>query len=811
VTPSRLLALVALGVTVAGGCGTPSRFAARTDRDGAERLSLPTGKRLDPVGRTIELGNMPLAVTVAPDGRHAAVALSGWRQQGIQIIDLDGQGVAQSLPQAGAFLGLAFAPDGRSLYVSGAATDLVYRYTWNGGRATLSDSISLRDGVAGDAGASRFLAGIALAPDGKRLYVAENMADSLAVVDLATRRVVQRLPTDHYPYAVVAGPGGEIFVSGWGGTTVSVYRSLSDDRLAPDARIEVGRHPSALLLNSAGDRLFAASSSTDRVAVVDVRARRVIAVLADSAPSGPDEGSTPDALALSPDGGRLFIAEADNNAVAVYDLSGASAGHPTGRSVDSLIARLPTYWYPSALAMAGDSLLIVSGKGKGTGPNPRGPRPGEPLEGADYILGKMNGTVSVIAGEQSGERLTALTRRVHAANGWDADSSARAYPPFEHVILIIKEIRTYDQVLGDLPGGDGDSTLLFFPRPISPNHHALAERFGLFDRFFVNAEVSAQGHPWSTAAYVTEYIEKTAPLVYADKRPEVNEAGEVDEPAAGWLWTAALRKGLTVRNYGEYAEPLPGSGQNGASVRYTSRMPGLGPITSPDYPPFNMKISDQRRVDVWIGELERFAAEGRMPALEIMHLPNDHLAATRPGYCAPRACMADNDLALGRLVEALSRSPFWKNTALFALEDDAQAGPDHVDAHRSVLFAISAYSRPAPIHRFVNTTDVLATIEEILGLTALSQFDRYGRPLRGIWSRTPDLRPYQPIVPTQSLLELNIADGVDARASRRLDLARADRIDDAAYNRILWRAVKGPATPYPRPRRMSVLDIARNR
>jgi phospholipase C len=419
--------------------------------------------------------------------------------------------------------------------------------------------------------------------------------------------------------------------------------------------------------------------------------------------------------------------------------------------------------------------------------------------------------MSVVAARGSAEQLAAHTRRVRSANGWDADSLPRAYPPFEHVILIIKENRTYDQVLSDLPGGDGDSTLQFFPRSNTPNHHALAERFGLFDRFFVNAEVSAQGHPWSTSAYVTEYIEKTAPLVYADKRNEVDEAGEVDTPAAGWLWSSALRKGLLVRNYGEYGTPAPGSGLGGAPLRYTSTMPELGAITSPDYPPFNMKIPDQRRVDVWIRELEGFVAAGRMPALEIMHLPGDHLAATRPGFCTPRACMADNDLALGRLTEALSRSPFWKSTVVFVLEDDAQAGPDHVDAHRSVLLAISPYSRAGGIHRFVNTTDVLATIEDILGLSALSQFDRYGRPLRGIWRGTPDLSPYRAQVPGQSMTELNTADAIDARASRRFDLAEADRIDDAAYNRILWRAIKGPAMPYPGSRRMSVLDVARGR
>ena len=758
---------------------------------------------------------MPLAAVAAPDGRAVILSLNGWREQGIEVVDLAAGRVVQHLPQAGAFLGLTFSSDGKSLYASGAASNQVYRYAWDGARATLADSTSLRATLTDST--ARFPGGLALSPDGRRLYVAENMADSLAVVDLSAGRVIQRLPAGHYPYAVAAGAGGEVFVSAWGAGTVAAFRPLPDGGLETAGTIEAGRHPSALLLSADGARLFVASASTDRVVVVDTRSRAVVAVLADSAPAGPSEGSTPDALALSADGGRLLVAEADNNAIAVFDLSERTAGRTTGRTRDTLAGRIPTWWYPTALARAGDSLVIVSGKGRGTGPNLTGPVPGVPLERWDrraYTLGQLDGTLGVMPMRIGATELAELTRRVGAANGWTAPanggSAARRYPPIEHAILIIKENRTYDQVLGDLPGGDGDTSLVFFPRALSPNHHALAERFGIFDRFFVNAEVSAQGHPWSTAAYVTDYIEKTAPLVYASKRPEVDEVGEVDLPAAGFLWNRALAKGTSVRNYGEYGVPAA-AGRDGAPPKYTSNTPGLGPVTSPDYPPFDMKIPDQRRVDAWIRELGGFAAKGAMPALEIMHLPGDHLAATRPGYCTPRACMADNDLALGRLVEALSRSPFWKSTAVFVVEDDAQAGPDHVDSHRSVLLVISPWVHAGTVHRFVNTTDVLATIEEILGLAPLSQFDRYGRPLREIWSAEPDLNPWTPLVPSQRLDEVNLAGAPGARQSRALDLARADLIDDARYNRILWRAIKGEAAPYPGARRMSTLDLARGR
>ena len=808
----RSAAPVLLAAAALAACGALSSGDSPRARGGVGSITLPTGRRLDPAGRSMPVGNMPLGAAPAPGGRAVILSLNGWREQGIEVVDLAGRGVVQHLPQAGAFLGLVFTPDGKTLYASGAASELIYRYAWDGARAALADSISLRT-APGDS-TPRFPAGLALSTDGRRLYVAENMADSLAVVDVATGRVTQRLPAGHYPYAVTASSAGYVYVSAWGAGTVAAFRPRPDGRLEGAGTIEVGRHPSALLLSADGARLFVASASTDRVAVVDTRSRALVTVLADSAPAGPSEGSTPDALALSSDGGRLFVAEADNNAVAVFDLSERTAARGTGRVRDTLTGRIPTSWYPTALAWAGDSLVIVSGKGRGTGPNPGGPIPGVALAKTDpraYTLGQLDGTLGLVPARIGAAELSDLTRRVGAANGWTAGpSAAPRYPPLEHAILIIKENRTYDQVLGDLPNGDGDTSLVFFPRGVSPNHHALAERFGLFDRFFVNAEVSAQGHPWSTAAYVTDYIEKTAPLAYASKRPEVDEVGEVDLPAAGFLWTAALAKGLTVRNYGEYAVPAAG-GSDGAPPRYTSNTPGLAALTSPDYPPFDMKIPDQRRVDAWIRELDGFAAKGTMPALEVLHLPADHTAGARPGLCAPRACMADNDLALGRLVEALSKSPFWKSTAVFVVEDDAQAGPDHVDSHRSVLLVISPWSRRGTVHRFVNTTDVLATIEEILGLRPLSQFDRYGRPLREIWRDAPDLRPWTPLVPAQRLDELNLADAPGARASLRLNLARADLIDDARFNRILWRAVKGGAAPYPGARRVSTLDLARGR
>jgi len=324
--------------------------------------------------------------------------------------------------------------------------------------------------------------------------------------------------------------------------------------------------------------------------------------------------------------------------------------------------------------------------------------------------------------------------------------------------------------------GDGDASLVYFPDiTITPNHHALARRFGLFDRFFVNAEVSSQGHIWSTAAYVTNYGEKVVPSAYAGKRADV-DGEESDEPERGFLWTLAVREGITFRDYGEMVKGNPG---------WPVTQRDLGADVNPDYVPMDLVTQDQKRADVWITELQRYVRDGNMPQLEIMWLPMDHLAAGRPGKCTPRACMADNDLALGRIVQALSHSPYWKDTVIFVVEDDAQAGPDHTDSHRAPFYAISAYNRSGTVHRFINTTDVIAAIEDILGMGRLSKFDYFSRSLADIFASAPDLTPYGPIIPTQDLNEKNPQNTAAARLSENLDLSAPDRVDDQLYNRIL--------------------------
>ena len=812
----RKLLLFSLVLTA---CHPAAQRESSVSGSGPRRL--PTGRILDPAGVTRPVGQMPLGMIPSPSGSRLVLLLGGWREHGLQVVDRSGK-VLQTLPQAAAFVGLAFSGLGTSLYASGGNTDVVYRYRWSDDSARLADSIILAPRQP-HADGTHYPAGLALSPDGRTLYVAENLADSLAVIDLSAGAVVQRLATGRYPYGVAVAPDGSVFVTNWGASSVSVFGPATGGRLNAGTFAPAGRHPSALILNRTGTRAFVASGSTDRVTVLDTRTHATVATLVDPPPSGPDEGTTPNALALSDDGTRLFAAEADANAVAAFDLRPATADVPQATGDDRLAGRIPVGWYPTALAVVHDTLLVANGKGAGTGPNPDGPQPsgarvrhgGDP--DTSYTLGQIRGSLSILPAPRSGLDLGALTARVVRANGWDSTHSAgRTYPPFTHVIYILKENRTYDQVLGDLPTADGDTSLVLFGRSVTPNHHALAERFGIFDRFFVNAEVSADGHNWSMAAYATDYTQKTTPANYdgggrtydyeGENRNQIPEE-DAAEPAQGYLWDLARRAGISFANFGEFSIEVTDSS---GGKHYRGTKPFLAAHTDPRYAAFDMAIPDQRRMDVWLDALHGWVSQGSMPALQIIHLPRDHTAGASAGMQTPRAMVADNDLALGRLVEGLSRSPFWKNTVVFVMEDDAQNGPDHVDSHRSPLLVISAYGRGGVFHRFTNTTDALRTMEEILKLDALSQFDNYGHPLRDIWRDAPDTTPYVALTPTVRLDELNPAGTRAARESRRLDFAVADAADMDAFNRILWMAVKGEQSPYPGTHRMSALEARRS-
>lgn len=816
------IAIAFVGLIALDACA-PSRTSSGSDQADArfsDATRLPTGAHLDPAGVSYPVGSYPLAVVIAPDSSRAVLLLNGWTTTGIQVVDWRSGRTTQTLELPAAFLGLAFSPDGRWLCASGGNTDQIYRFKWAGDSAVLVDSIGLAPGWGNRSGV-RYPAQIAFSPSGGTLYVAENLADSLTVVDMASGAITQHLAAGRYPYGVAVAPNGSVYVSAWGGDEVAVF-APEGDRLQAAGHIPGGRHPSALLLNRSGSRLFIASASSDRVSIVDTRTRKAVGELRDPPPDGPDEGTTPNAMALSPDESRLYVAEADANAVAAFDLSSAAADHQTP-GTDGLSGRIPVGWYPAALAVVNTELLVANGKGTGTRANPDGPGPRLSLvhqgSGKNGTLGQLSGTISVIDSRQlTHDALDALSSRVARANGWTGKQRSNRLPPFQHVIYVIRENRTYDQVLGDLPWVDGDTSLVYFGKSVTPNGHALAERFGGFDRFFVNAEVSADGHNWSTAAYATDYVEKTVQPNYSGRGRTYDYEGtnrgvvpddDVNSPSNGYLWDLVAKNGVDMRNYGEFV--VPESAPRGAEARFRATKKALAPFTNPAYPGFDLDIPDQKRADIWLDELKQYVQRGAMPALEIVRLPNDHTSGGAAGKPTPRAAVADNDLALGRMIAALSRTPFWKSTVVFVVEDDAQNGPDHVDSHRSPLLVISPYNHSGAYHRFTNTTDVIKTMEGILKLGSLSQFDYFGRPLTDVWSSEPDLRPFDALVPAIPLDERNPRTGRGAAESKRLRLDAEDESDDDDFSRIVWHVVKGYDKPYPGATRMSLLETRRGR
>ena len=773
---------LALLVVIVCGCKRP---APREHR-------LPTGVVLDPAGASIALGSMPLSMHFSPDSTRIVTVLCGYREQGFQVVDRSSRRVVQTVVQPAAFVGACFSPDGGRLYVSGGNRDVVYVYSWRAGSAGLADSIAL--GPPPDStGGRAYPAGLACSRDGARLYVAENLADSLVVVDLASRRVVQRLSTGRYPYDVVVHGDGRVYVSAWGASWIATF-APGPKGLRPGRRIEVGPHPSTMLLDAAHGTLLATCATADRIAVIATQGDSVVDAVDDAAPGGPGEGSSPNGLALSAGGQRLYVAEADNDAIAVFAWGRENRWAFRGR--------IPVEWYPTAVLARGDSLWVLNGKGSGTGPNPRLTQPGRRgrLDPLQYTLGQTSGSLSFLAAPRDPE-LPALTQRVATSNGWDHAPAPAALPPFRHVIYVVRENRTFDQVLGDLGVGDCDTSLTFFPRAVTPNAHALAERFGVYDRFFVNGEVSGDGHNWSMAAYASDYVEKTIPSNYSKRgrtydydglnRGKPTDAGDVNEPHTGYLWDRAVQAGVSMRDFGEFVRRKPDG-------HWAANKSLLASRTDPDYPGWSLEIPDSVRAERWIEAFHGEEAGDSMPALSIIRLPNDHTAGALGGRPTPRAFVADNDLALGKIVDALTRSRYWSSTVMFVLEDDAQDGPDHVDSHRSPLLVISAYGKPGVVHRFTNTTDVLATICRVLHLSSLSKYDHFGRPLDGVFATAPDTAAYAAIMPSVSRHETNADSTLAARLSRHLDLSEEDRADFALFNRILWQAIKGPERPYPR-------------
>jgi YVTN family beta-propeller protein len=600
-------------------------------------------------------------------------------------------------------------------------------------------------------------------------------------------------------------------VSIWGGARVDVY--AADSLTIVDSWM-TGEHPNAMVLSPDGKRLFVACGSSASVWVYDTfsgySSEQVSTNLYPEAPPT----STPNSLALSPDGRTLLVANADNNAVVVIDVSNAARSF-----VDGFI---PSGWYPTSAVFTRDArqILILSGRGMTSSANPTN-------------AGMERRIVGAVSSVPTPDRTTLAdyTRRVLSLTpysdsirlnpnvpiGSPIPRTVGAASPIKHVFYVIRENRTYDQVLGDLPEGNGDPKMTLFGRDVTPNAHAVAQSFVVFDNFYVDADVSYNGHSYSTAAYATDFIEKTWQTITAN-RGGINMSegggfmrtpfGNISSPAKGYLWDYARRASVTVRSYGEFVNHA--SRSTTGDVVAVEAVPGLKGFVAPAFAGWDLDISDNKRIDAWAQEFRQFERDGTLPQLSIIRLPNDHTSGTKPGAPTPRAMVADNDIALGRLVETISNSVYWKDSAIFVLEDDAQSGPDHVDSHRSVLLVASPFAKRASVdHTFYTTSGVLRTIELILGLPPMSQYDAAATPMHNAFTGTPNLAAYRRSDPRGFPLdEKNPSNALGAIESLRMNFAEADRTPEVLLNEIIWRSIRGAHSPMPPPRRSVFISSA---
>jgi YVTN family beta-propeller protein len=641
-----------------------------------------------------------------------------------------------------------------------------------------------------------------VSPDGRTLYVTDLFLMTLSAIDLNTGQVQAAVSLPAEPYSVLTSPdGGSLYVSLWGGSRVQVYDAASF-RLTME--MNTSERPNALALSSDGKRLFVACGGDSSVWSFDTASGQPIEQISTALYPLAPKTSTPNALSLSPDGNTLLVANADNNAVAVVDVSNSARGLVNGF--------IPTSWYPTGVLFSRDGrqIFILSGKGNAPAPDTTNTQAPARLQGSIAVLNTPDRT-TLAAYTRTVYAVTPYTdktrlRPINAQIGSPIPASVGGSSPIKHVIYVIRENRTYDQILGDMKQGNGDPTLTMFGSANTPNAHSIASNFVLFDNFFVDAEVSYDGHAFSTAAYANDFIQKIWQTYYGARGAQYlgeggglfrNPYGNIAAPVSGYIWDYARRAHVGVRSYGEFADNT----KVGGDVTANAAVPGLADEVAPKFAAFDLNITDMKRMDAWQGEFQAYVANGQLPQLTIVHLGNDHTAGTAPGMPTPRAMIGENDFSLGRLVETVSGSVYWKDTAIFVLEDDSQNGPDHVDSHRSVLLVASPYAKRGIVdHTFYTTSGVLRTMELVLGLDPMSQYDAGATPLYNAFQPTPNLGAYTKIQPAVAFDEKNTAASAGAAASLQMNFSDADLTPEQPLNEILWHAVKGDQ-PMPPPRR----------
>src|SRR5260221_6808465 len=705
-------------------------------------VRLPNGWSLTPVGVGLPLGDLRLNIAVSSSGKYAAVSNNGQSIQTIQLFDTRADRRLDTIVIPKSWGGIVFSADEKKLYASGGNDNWILQFSIRDNRLVTTDTFKLGAPWPDKISPT----GIALDDKKQLLYVVTKENNSLYVVDLRRHAVSHVLPLSGEGYTCLLSPDrGELYVSVWGGDKVMVYNTASST--FTDS-IPVGDNPNDLCLTHNGRYLYVANANDNSVSVIDVRARKVQETLNAALYPNAPSGSTTNGVSLSGDEKTLYIANADNNCLAVFDVSRPGASRSKGF--------IPTGWYPTCVRTIGPKLYVSNGKGFTSYANSNGPHPygkgqavllhqgdTQRIAKVQYIGGGlMMGKLSIIPFPTDAQ-LGVYSQAVYHNTPYKKESELAVageegnpiprrvgdVSPIKHVFYIIKENRTYDQVLGDVQEGNGDTSLVLFGERVTPNQHALAREFVLLDHFYVDGEVSSDGHNWSMGAYATDFLEKGWPASYGRRCGSEISSGyrKTGDNKGGYIWDQAKRSGVSYRTYGEFAD------------RGRPNIPALQDHYSTTYNSLDMHIRDTVRAREWAHEFDSVVAVSALPELMTVRLANDHTEGTAAGRRTPFAHVADNDLAVGMFLDHLSRSPVWNETVVFILEDDAQAGPDHVDAHRSPAYIVGPYvKRHFVDHTMYTTSSVLRTIELILGMPPMTQFDAAATPMWRCFSARPD-------------------------------------------------------------------------
>jgi YVTN family beta-propeller protein len=794
-------------------CSLSAQKPAEQNKAGKKQVTLPNGWKLSPAGRSLPLGDLPLNIAVSPSKQLIAVTNNGQSVQSIQLIDTKNERILDNVVIPKSWYGLAFSADEKFLYASGGNDNWILKYAITNRKLQLKDSIQLGEKWPVPISPS----GIAIDNASQILYVVTKENNSLYLVNLRTKQIIQRDSLGAEAYACLLSPDKkELYISLWGGRKVLIFGVAQRKVIA---EISVGDHPNELLLTKNGQYLFVANANDNSVSVIDVKQRKTLEVLNAALYPNAPAGSTSNGLALSADERSLYIANADNNCLAVFDVTLPGQSKSKGF--------IPVGWYPTNVKVINKKLFVSNGKGFSSFANPNGPNPVRRTQNViyqrgdsaanrktEYIGGLMKGTMSIIE-EPNDERLSLYSTQVYANTPYTKEKELNAEgeagnpipmkvgdpSPIKHVFYIIKENRTYDQVLGDMPEGNGDTSLVLFGERITPNQHKLAREFVLLDNFYVDGEVSSDGHNWSTSANATDYLEKNWPTDYGGRGGRY--AGEarrtIANPKDGFIWDYCKRAGVTYRTYGEFAD------------NYKANIPALEGHFCPYFTSWDETVRDTTRFNQWKREFDSLVAANALPQFNSLRFINDHTQGQRIGMPTPFAHVADNDWAVGLFVEYLSKSPVWKESVVFIVEDDAQNGPDHVDAHRTTAYVAGPHvKRKFVDHTMYSTSSMLRTIELILGLPPMSQYDAAAAPMWRCFTGSADLRPFNSVASNINLDDKNTATTASAIKSMDFDFSQEDRIPDLIFSEVIWKAVKGEGSEMPAPRRSAFLKIADN-